>query len=208
MMCLVLWGGILMPRQEPDDAERRFLLSDAVVLVASTAMVLSAGRAVRSILSSFSAWFNRFEDLHWYEARLVTCSVALAGLSLPLLGSLLIRPTDRNRLLQGAPGLFVHLAVATVVVVRLTGWAFRAGFFALFEGRLGFYGARWAQEVRHYLQDEFRADVAIAVLTGWLTLKLVGRWNPERAWDDRLGRLVGGLWVIFYLGARLLALVP
>jgi len=188
--------------------QRRFLLGDAIILVASTALLLSADRAVRSICVSFSAWFHGFAALHFVEVRLITYSVALTSLSLPLLGSLLIRPTDRNRLCQGVPGLFVHLVVAMVVVVRLTGWAVRASLFLLFEGKLGFYGATWAAEVRYYLQDDLRADIAIAILTSWLTLKLVGRWNPDRAWDDRLGRFVGCLWVIFHLGARLLALVP
>jgi hypothetical protein len=63
-------------------------------------------------------------------------------------------------------------------------------------------------EVMDYLRDDLRRDAVIAVLAAWLALRLVGRWNPERAWDDRLGRFVGVLWVFFYLGAQLLALVP
>jgi hypothetical protein len=37
---------------------------------------------------------------------------------------------------------------------------------------------------------------------------VVGRWNPERAWDDRLGRLLGVVWLFFYLGVQPLALLP
>jgi len=62
-------------------------------------------------------------------------------------------------------------------------------------------------ETRRFL-DDFRRDIVIAVAATWLTLATVGRWNPERAWDDRLGRLIGALWLIFYLCAPLLALLP
>ncbi|WP_406697334.1 hypothetical protein V5E97_00665 [Singulisphaera sp. Ch08] len=187
---------------------RRFLISDAIVLVASTALLLSTGRALRLILLSLDAWFNRYPELHPYEIRLTMCSIGLASLSLPLLISILIRSADRLRLRRGVPGLFVHLAVGLVVTVRLLGWASRAGFWVAFEGKLGFYGRVWGQDARYYLQEDFKEDIAIAVLVTWLTLKIVGQWNPERAWDDRLGRLVGVLWVIFYLGARLLSMIP
>lgn len=136
-------------------------------------------------------------------------SLALARLSLTLLCSLLLQPADRSRLLRGAPSLFVYLAVATVMVVRLlTGWVTQASLSALFEGRPGSYGARWTVEVLNYLGNELRKDAVIAVLTSWLSLKLVGRWKSEPGWDDRLGRFVGVLWVIFYLRAQLLVLLP
>jgi hypothetical protein len=92
---------------------------------------------------------------------------------------------DRGRLQRGAPGLFVHLAVATGVVVRLAGWASQASLFAVFRGRPGFYETRWTVEVLNYLRDDHQKDVEIAVLATWLVLAVVGRWRPERAWDDR-----------------------
>ena len=58
-----------------------------------------------------------------------------------------------------------------------------------------------------FIRDDLRKDVAIAVLATWLVLAVVGRWHPERAWDDRQGRLLGVVWVFFYLGVPLLALL-
>jgi hypothetical protein len=196
-----------MGRQEIDES-RRFLLSDIIVLVAAAALMLSADRAVHWIWSSFSSWFGDMPSWNPWETMRMAWSLALASLSLPLLCSLLLHPTDRSRLRRGAPGLLVHLAIATVVVVRLSGWVTQAAISALFWGRPGFYGQRWTVEVLNYLRDDLRRDAVIAVLATWLTLNLVGRWEPEPTWDDRLGRFVGVLWVILYLGVQLLALLP
>jgi hypothetical protein len=93
-------------------------------------------------------------------------------------------------------------------MVRITGWLAQASIFAVFEGKPGFYGTPWTVEIMNYLRDDFRRAVAIGVAASWLALAIVGRWNPERAWDDRLGRFLGALWMIFYLGAPLLVLLP
>jgi len=135
-------------------------------------------------------------------------SLALAEVSLVLLIPSLLRRADRGRLRRGVPGLLVHAAVATVMAVRLAGWAAQAAIEALFRGRPSFYQTRWTVEVLDYLRDDLRRDVVVAVLATWLTLAVVGRWNPERAWDDRLGRLLAVVWVCFYLGAQLGALLP
>src|SRR5438105_704221 len=98
----------------------------------------------------------------------MACSLALAGLSLPLLCSLLARRVDRVRLRHGAPGLLVHLAVGMVVAVRLAVWSAQASIFALFEGRSGFDATQWTVEVLNYLGNDLRKDVVIAVLATWL----------------------------------------
>src|SRR5262249_29216209 len=123
-----------------------------------------------------------------------------------LLCSSLAVPRDRARL--RAPGLLVHPAVAVVLLVRLAGWLAQASITALFAGRKGIYGTRWTVEVLDYLRDDLRRDVVIAILSSWLTLAIVRRWMPERAWDDRLGRLIAVLWVLFYMGAQLQPLLP
>jgi hypothetical protein len=198
-----------MDRSETDDLRpRRFSLSDTLVLIAAAALVLSADRAVLWIWSSFSAWFQDVPSWSPAETRRMAWSLALAGFSFPMLCSLLARRADRARLRRGAPGLFVHPAIATVAAVRLVGWAAQAAIFALFQGRPDFYATRWTVEVLDYLRDDLRRDGVIAILAAWLALAVVGRWRPETSWDDRLGRIVGLVWVVFYLGVQLLALVP
>jgi hypothetical protein len=34
-----------------------------------------------------------------------------------------------------------------------------------------------------------------AVAVAWATLALVGRWEPEASWVDRLGRALGAGWI-------------
>ena len=43
-----------------------------------------------------------------------------------------------------------------------------------------------------------------AVAAAWLILALSGRWQPEKSWIDRLGRLLGAIWIV----TSLLAMYP
>src|SRR3954454_7904065 len=193
---------------DPAPAARRVHRSDGIVLVAAAALVLPAERTVYWMWSTFSTWFSDVPSWNPAEVRRMAWSLALAEVSLvPLIPSLL-RRADRGRLRRGVPGLLVHAAVATVMAVRLAGWAAQAAIEALFRGRPNIYETRWTVEVLDYLRDNLRRDVVVAVLATWLTLAIVGRWNSERAWDDRLGRLLAVVWVCIYLGAQLMALLP
>jgi hypothetical protein len=59
-----------------------------------------------------------------------------------------------------------------------------------------------------YLRDDLRREAVIAVAATWLALAIVGRWKPEKAWDDRIGRFIGVLWIVFYLGSQMLVFLP
>ncbi len=41
----------------------------------------------------------------------------------------------------------------------------------------------------------YAQQVSFAVVGAWLALALSGRWRTETSWIDRLGRLLGWLWV-------------
>lgn len=191
-----------------DSAGRRFHLSDAIVLVVAAALMLSAGRAVQWIWVAFGGWFADVPSWDVWQTRRMAWSLGLGGFSLPLLLLMLIRPSDRGRLRDGSPGLFVHPAVAAVVALRLAGWGVQATLCKLFEGRPRFHQPRWTVEVMDYLGDDLARDVAVAIVAGWLALVLVGRWNPRRAWDDRLGRLLGCVWLASYLGSQAFGFLP
>jgi hypothetical protein len=43
----------------------------------------------------------------------------------------------------------------------------------------------------------FPHQAVFAVAAAWATLALVGRWEPERSWVDRLGRFFGLYWLTY-----------
>ena len=96
----------------------------------------------------------------------------------------------------------------TVLAVRICGWAAQVLIHFAFSRRVTIYVIRWTVEVMNYLRDGIRRDVVIAVVVTWLTLAIAGRWHPQHAWDDRLGRFLGVVWLIFYLCAPLHVLLP
>ena len=51
---------------------------------------------------------------------------------------------------------------------------------------------------------DIRANVWIGIAVLWSTLLIVGRWDPDRGWDDRLGRLLGLAWLVYGVGERLI----
>lgn len=187
----------------PAPEGRRFLLIDAIMLVAVAAVMLSAGRAVR--------WVAEWEvPKARYDSEMLmrmSGSLALIGLSVVLLPFVLARTADRRRLRRGAPGLFVHVVVVAVIGVLTAAWAAETAFSFGLAGVARIYSSPWPHFVIYSLASELPDDVAIAVCVSWLTLMLAGHWHPERAWDDRFGRFVGILWVAFYLGEPLLDLL-
>jgi hypothetical protein len=189
-------------------AERRFHLSDAIVLVVAAALMLSADRAVGKLWTSHISTSGTIPSFDAWETRRMAWTLGLALLNLAMLCSTLARRVDRSRLRGGAPGLFVHAAVATAILAGVASWASHSSLGAMFEGRPGFHQPQWRGELLFGLHISFRRDAAIAVLAGWLALVIVGRWNPERTWDDRLGRLLGLLWLFLFVGDPLFALLP
>jgi hypothetical protein len=190
--------------QPETEIPRRFLLIDAILLIAATALMLSAHRAIWW----FWVWGDPIASYDPQETRLMARALALSRLSLILLVSLLAHPTGPRRLRRGVQGLFVPVAVAAVLAVRMSGWAVQAPIHLAFSGDVRFYEIRWTVQVMNYLRDDIRRDVAVAVTATWITLAIVGRWHPERAWDDRLGRFLGVVWIVFYLCGPLHVLLP
>ena len=145
--------------QEETEIPRRFLLVDAIVLIAAAAFMLSSHRAIRW----FWAWGDPIASYGHRETRLMAWALALSGLSLVLLVSLLAHPTGPRRLRRGAPGLLVPVAVALVLAVRMGGWAAQALIHHAFSGSARFYAIRPTVEVMNYFRDDIRRDVVVAV---------------------------------------------
>src|SRR3954452_18793016 len=127
---------------DPAPDARRVHLTDGIVLVAEAARFPNAARTVCWVWSTFSSMFSDVPSWNPAEVRRMAWSLALAEVSLVLLIPSVLRGADRGRLARGVPGLLLHAAVATVVAVRLAGWAAQAAIEVSFRGRPNIYETR------------------------------------------------------------------
>jgi hypothetical protein len=49
--------------------------------------------------------------------------------------------------------------------------------------------------IRSTIFYSYFPQAGFAVMAGWLTLALGGRWKNEAGWIDRMGRALGGCWI-------------
>jgi hypothetical protein len=49
-------------------------------------------------------------------------------------------------------------------------------------------------------------ETGLAVAAAWMALLLTGRWRAEPSWIDRAGRILGVLWIGYFIGLRLWSL--
>ncbi len=182
---------------------RRFLLIDAITLVAAAALVFSANLILISVLTLLDHRHAAWDFLGWGR-RIGSCTLGLIVLSLAMLFAQSARPSDRRRLRNGAPGLMVHLVITILFGLRIAGWAeIMATQGVVGDGRPG-----WSTGALEDLYEGFRFAAILGIAASWITLAIVGRWRPERAWDDRLGRFIGVVWFLFVLGTPFLNLMP
>jgi hypothetical protein len=169
---------------------RRFLLLDAMALVLAAAVMLSAREMFRWL------WVHGNPDLSFGERELArhAGTLALLGLSCSLLPFMLARSGDRRRLRQGAPGLLVHLVAVVAFGWMLVEWAMRDLVLCVIWKT---FGSWTLTSGLIYIVITLGMPMSLGVAIAWFTLAIVGRWRPDRGWDDRLGRLVGCLWLVY-----------
>ena len=180
---------------------RRFTLLDAIVLVFVSALMLSADRVVRRL------WTYEDQLPGLVPPTMLGWHLALMVPSVVLFPYQLTRRADRQRFRDGAPGLMVHLVVTMIVIVQLAQWVSTTLAVFSVSGSAGLDSIRWPVEVIDFLPGEARNFTGLTVATSWLTLATIGRWAPERAWDDRLGRIIGVLWIVFYFAVPWISLL-
>jgi hypothetical protein len=197
---------------------RKFLVSDAIVLVAATAVGLAVVKTHHAAMTPLR-WTPPFSDvprfLGWVEGVgvcLVLASPFAMAWTLAILGLRLRRPRAPWRRLVRQPGLVAGLMAALVLVVRLTGFATMclrvmgqpnlAVWNVAGAGGIGRGGGVFIGLPPGYLlwfdSDHFlntMAMIGVAVGSGWVLLLLSGRWRPEPSWIDRAGRVLGWFWI-------------
>jgi hypothetical protein len=179
-------------------------LLDAILLVGSAAIGMGLYQLSRR--GWFKGWVwlvdQGLPDIHkWTTTQaLVTCSditVHLVPLVAPwtfMLIVLRLRPPRPSwRRIWRQPGMVACLAA-------LFGWfwsvpplllAMNVGYVA--RSSRNITPEDWAQK---YLSDELFMYVGLAVAATWLVLYASGRWRRPADWIDRMGVVLGALWIL------------
>ncbi|MGO9466671.1 MAG: hypothetical protein ACLQIB_51640 [Isosphaeraceae bacterium] len=192
---------------------RKFLLSDAIVLVAATAIGLAVFKPYHEALGPLR-WTGpigpatRFIGLiqgSW--GCLVRAFPFAMAWTLAILVLRLRRPRARWRRLIRQPGLVAGLAAVLVCAWRLAGFATMyarvfgdpglAVFNVRFTGGIGGFVAGmpgWLVfDLDHFVNT--MAMIGVAVAASWVFLLVSRQWRPERSWIDRAGRALGWFWI-------------
>ncbi|WP_165068121.1 hypothetical protein [Paludisphaera rhizosphaerae] len=192
---------------------RRITIFDVMTLVAATAFGLwlarfsfvdrpaaPAGWTFTWPLTPSAGGYASKRWLIPIAEKLVPVLPCLSTWSGAILVIRLIPPRPRRRRLVGQPGF---VAAVVVVVVVLVESALLVGS-AKLDGRFGWSSpsdaARFA--ANGFVMLAHHAGWAVAA--SWLTLALVGRWRSEAGWIDRLGRVLGVVWIMIGPPASLL----
>jgi hypothetical protein len=190
---------------------RRFMLLDAMVLLAATALGLAGMRASWPHLDLVKIWpglrsgekLTRFGVLYYLMNTprqfllpfLVSWTLALA-----LLWSRMPRRRLRRLVLQPGPAA---CAAATVgIILTALGWLSRVIGVRLTSAYGRFY-RHWPLDswVEFHLRDLDVASAAIgvSVTTAWAILILGRRCRGDRGWLEWTSRAVGALWILMSL---------
>jgi hypothetical protein len=192
---------------------RRFQMTDAIVLVAATACGLAGCRFVMwSTKSGLDDIFSALPD----ETLLQTSRIVALGL-IPIESIMLLSWTTailllrlgpvrpRQRALWCQPGflacvatVFVFACKGAEAVLNHTGDILKAGPDMFFQTKNVPSFTFIINDVLVSLfnfASRIQVDVSEAILLVWLVVCAGGRCRPEPSWIDRSGRVLGALWV-------------
>lgn len=186
----------------PTHSERRFRVTDCLLLIAATAVGLGMSRAILSPEMTLPrVWESASKGLQggWsllflaqLTAELMTVSLipSLGAWTLGCLVLRLMRPRPPWRRCSRQPGGMACLIAMAAVAVST----------ALSVTARGLSSERYDDEAWLGWQIMIGSiAVGVAIFWCWATLLLSGRWRSEPSWVDRLGRLLGGLWLVVTL---------
>jgi hypothetical protein len=164
---------------------RPFTLSDAMILMLAVSLGLALARAGIVFLWNYirSVPLNQFRTLAVALALVRTLNTLILNFLFFLLPTFLIlrlkRPRAPFRLLILEPGFAACAAVLTVFIGCLP---------LVLLARSGIAG--------QIIEIGGQVLLVAAIPLVWITLIATHRWKPESSWIDRLGRILGVLWMI------------
>lgn len=161
---------------------RRFTITDAMVLIAATAL----GMALMRVVYEDGLGPRSRDYVRWLLRGPPTCLAASVALALIILR--MRRPRPRGRRLVIQPGFVASVASLVALIVGIGCSAFFQAVHTVLPGQTFAYplAVHWAWGI---------GPCPGFVLGACLGLWLSGRWAPERSWIDRAGRALGLFWI-------------
>jgi hypothetical protein len=182
---------------------RRFTVSDAMVLVAATALALVG---VRYYWPSwppelgFRGAYRHTAKIIIYTNLMTIIKYNLYILSCPAaawtsacLALCLRRPRPTLRHLTRQPGAVACAAAVVVLAIRLINFGSVVSILAV-DGAYPWSGLSLLDMYIFDLQ-KIPSEIGSAVAAAWVVQAVGGRWRPEPGWIDRMGRVLGVFWV-------------
>jgi hypothetical protein len=164
---------------------RPFTLGDAMILLLALSLGLALARAGIVFLWNYirSVPLVQFRTLVVALALLRTLNTLLLNFLFFLLPAFLILRLKRPR----AP---------LRSLILQPGFAACAAVLAVFIASLPFVLLAPAGLAGQVIEIGGQILLVVAVPLVWVTLIVTHRWNPEPSWIDRLGRILGVLWMV------------
>ncbi|WP_165228100.1 hypothetical protein [Aquisphaera insulae] len=181
---------------------RPFRLTDAMILVAAVAAGLWANRIDWRGSFPWSSSSNSYSRVD-YILRLLLPHVA--AMTVAVVAIAMGRPGPSRRRVARRPGT-VACTVASAVFLLISAWAatttatgrvvdlMQHVSFLPNGGGHGRGGSASGADVGMWLVV-YGDRVGFTVAGAWLLLRLAGLWRAEATWIDRLGRIMGWLWI-------------
>jgi hypothetical protein len=173
---------------------RRFALLDTMVLVGALAFCLVIPRAFRaSVVPAQRYWIY---DIRQYWLIIGSSWLLTVSLALAILTVCVPRPAGHRRFRQ--PGFMAVILVAMTLTFNEVQTLGHGITLYLTVGKAFDDWAFWWVFGPIY---DLAYRAGLAVLSGWLTLALTGRWRSAVGWVDHSGRFLGWAWVALGLVA-------
>jgi hypothetical protein len=159
---------------------------DGMILVAALAGGFALARLCWPTSGNFSPHSVREWGCAMFGATMIPCTVAAVVIRL-------MRPRPDAERLLCQPGMAASCAAIVAIAIGLCPRVL--GAVELHFSTMRHNAPNY--QFYHHFWYIYSLPIGPAVAATWLALMFSGRWRPERGWIDRLGRILGGCWILF-----------
>jgi hypothetical protein len=182
-----------------DSGMRRLTLKDVMTLVAATGLGIAWARGgwdwmYLSRLAPVESYGPVWMMVDRVVRGLPSLLPCLATVTLAVVCLRMTPPRPRLRRVALQPGASACLAATLAIMTSAVDFGMSSFWWRALRGE----SMTWDVVPSHAMEYLFQAAprAAIAVGASWLLLCVSRRSKPERSWIDRLGRILGVLWIL------------